>query len=94
MEISIKFGTVKSGWSIAYIEGSQVIFCNEHCISFSEDRFRLMKQCRPYHLGLQCLQKYSFWDFRCTKGKCYVCIKISCDIGLANVYMCLQLETI
>ena len=26
MEVSLKFDTVKSGWSIIYIEGSKVIF--------------------------------------------------------------------
>ena len=41
MEFSIKFDTVKSGWSIVfYIEGSQVKISNKKCyISFSEDGF-------------------------------------------------------
>ena len=38
MEFSIKFDTVKSGWSIVYIEGSQVISKTDY-ISFSEDDF-------------------------------------------------------
>ena len=29
MEFSVKFDTVKSGWSITYIEGSQVM-CSKH----------------------------------------------------------------
>ena len=27
MELSIKFDTIKSGWPIVYIEGSEVIIC-------------------------------------------------------------------
>ena len=30
MEFSIKFDTVKSGWSIVYIEGSQVIVSKKY----------------------------------------------------------------
>ena len=39
MNIS-KFDTVKPGWSIIYIEGSEVIhvISKIYCISFSEDR--------------------------------------------------------
>ena len=48
MEFPIKFDTVKSGWSIVYIEGSQVIISEKYCISFSEDWFCLGKQCRPW----------------------------------------------
>ena len=36
MEFSIKFDTVKSGWSIVYIKVSQVIFFKTYCFSFSE----------------------------------------------------------
>ena len=46
-EFAIKFDTVKSGWSIVYMEGSQVIIFKHYCISFSQDLFRLNKQCRP-----------------------------------------------
>ena len=35
MEFSIKFDTVKSGWSIIYIEVSQVIISKKYCISYS-----------------------------------------------------------
>ena len=35
MESSIKFDSVKSGWSIVYIEGSQVIISKKYHISFS-----------------------------------------------------------
>ena len=34
MEFPIKFDTVKSGWSIVYIEGSQVIISKIFYISF------------------------------------------------------------
>ena len=37
MECSIKFGTVKSGRSIVYIEGSQIIISKIILYSFSED---------------------------------------------------------
>ena len=48
MEFSIKLHTMKSGWSIEYIEGSHIIISkNKYCISFSEDRLCLSKQCRP-----------------------------------------------
>ena len=46
MEFPIKFDTVESGWSILYFEGSQAIISKQDCISFSEDRFCLSKQCR------------------------------------------------
>ena len=39
MEFPIKFDTVKLGWSIVYIEGSQVIISQKYCINFSEDCF-------------------------------------------------------
>ena len=41
MEFSIHLPTVKSGWSMVYIEGSQVIISKKYCIS-SEDRFSLL----------------------------------------------------
>ena len=44
----IKSETVKSGWSIMYIERSQVIASKTYCysISFPEDRLFLSRQCR------------------------------------------------
>ena len=47
MDFPIKFDTVKSGWSVVYIEGSQVMIFTKYCISFYENRFCLSKQCRP-----------------------------------------------
>ena len=38
--------TIKSVYSILYIEGSQVIIPKINCILFSEDRFFRRKQCR------------------------------------------------
>ena len=35
MEFPIKFDTVKSGWSIVYIEGSQIIISKKYCVSLS-----------------------------------------------------------
>ena len=46
IEFSIKLHTIKSGWSIVYIEGSPIIISPNYYISFSEDRFCLSKQCR------------------------------------------------
>ena len=69
MECSIKFDTVRSGWSIVYIEGSQVIISKKY-LSFLKINFVLAKSADPdemphyaaFHLGLHCLPKY--W-FRC-----------------------------
>ena len=47
MKFSIKFDTVKSEWSMVYIEGSWVIISKKkYCIlnSFSEDQFHPIKQ--------------------------------------------------
>ena len=52
MEISIKFDTVKSEWSIVYIEGSKVII--------KKREFRSLKQKAAFHLGLHCLPMYHF----------------------------------
>ena len=46
MEFSIKLHTVKPGWSIVKIEGSQVMISKKYCISFSKDQFCNTKQCR------------------------------------------------
>ena len=48
MGSSIKFDTVKSRWSIAYIEGSQDIISKKYWFFFTEDHFCLSKQCRPW----------------------------------------------
>ena len=47
MKFPIKVDRIKPGWSILYIEGSQVIISKTYYISFSEDRFCQSKQCRP-----------------------------------------------
>ena len=44
MEFFIKFDLVKSGWSVVYIEKSQVIILKKDCNSFSEGYFCLSKQ--------------------------------------------------
>ena len=41
MKFAIKFGTVKSGWSIAYIKGSQVILFKTYRISSPKIDFGL-----------------------------------------------------
>ena len=48
----------------------------KYCISLSEDRFCLRKQCGPdvmphfaaFHLGLHCLLRYPFRGFRSIKN--------------------------
>ena len=75
MEFSIKLHTIRSGWSIVYIEGSQVINSNKHFISFSED-FVFVNSADPdemslyaaFHLGLHCLPNYSFRGCQYLKG--------------------------
>ena len=54
MEFNIKFDTVKSGWTIQYIEMSQVIISKKYCISFSEDWFRLRKHWRTWWNSTLC----------------------------------------
>ena len=62
IEFSIKFDTVQSGWSIAYIEGSEVILSKIYYISFSEDLLLLANSAdtdempQAFHLGLHCCQ--------------------------------------
>ena len=42
MDSSFLFDAINLGWSIVYIEWSQVIIKNsKHCISFSDDHFHL-----------------------------------------------------
>ena len=75
MEFSIKFDTVKSGWSIVSNEGSQFKQV-KYYISFSEDRFVLANSADPdemphhaaFHLGLHCLPKYPFRCLWFSKG--------------------------
>ena len=64
MEFPIKFDTVESGWSIVYIEGSQVIIFIIVFLSLKIN-FVLAKSADPdemlhyaaFHLGLHCLPK-------------------------------------
>ena len=44
MDYSFWFATLNLGWSIVYIEGSQVIIYKQFCISCSEDHFCLSNQ--------------------------------------------------
>ena len=61
MEFSITLYTDTSGWSIVYIEGSQVIILKKCSTSFSEDQFCLSKQCRP----ALCFGIYiKVWDYK------------------------------
>ena len=64
MDFPIKFDTVKSGWSIVYIEGLQVNII--HVFHSLKIDFALANSADPgemqhyiaLHLGLHCLPKY------------------------------------
>ena len=69
MEFPIKFDTVKSGWSIIFIEGSQVIIFRKilyYNVFSLKINFVLPNSADPdelphyaaFHLGLHCLSKY------------------------------------
>ena len=58
----MKYDTVKSGWSIVYIEGLQVIISKKYQTSFSEDCIFLnstdpdeMPNNVAFHKGFHCL---------------------------------------
>ena len=69
MDISIKLHTIKSGWSIVYIEGSQVlIFFKKNPYFPLKIDFVLANSANPdkmphymaFHLGLHCSSKYPY----------------------------------
>ena len=65
MEFLIKFDTVKSGLSIVYIEGSQIIISTKIVFLSLKISFVLVNSVDPdemmhyaaFHLGLHCLSK-------------------------------------
>ena len=67
MDFSIKLHTIKSGWSIVYIEGVPVViskdrFCLSKANSADPDEMPLYA---AIHLGLHCLPRYllgGFWS--------------------------------
>ena len=72
MEFSIKLHIIMSEWCIVYIVGSQVIISKnivflslkiEYVIANSTDPDE-MPHNAAFHLGLHCLQKYPFRDFK------------------------------
>ena len=77
MEIPIKFDTVMSGWSIIYIEGSQVIIYRKILGFFSPKiDFVLANSTDPdemphyavFYRGLNCLLKCPYRGFWSSKG--------------------------
>ena len=76
MEFSIKFDTVKSGWSSVYIEGSQVIISTKIVFLSLKIDFVLANSVNPdemlhiaaFHQGLHCLSKYPFRGFWSSNG--------------------------
>ena len=77
MDFTIKLDIINSGWSIVYIEGSQVIIyiiiflsMKKHvvfAIVYSEDSGEML-QYAAFLLGLNGLQKYLFVGFQFYKG--------------------------
>ena len=71
MEFPLQFDTVKSGWSIVYIEGSQVIISKNILFFSLKVDFVLANSADPdemphyvaFHLSFHCLQKYRFKGF-------------------------------
>ena len=71
MDSSFWFDTINLGKSVAHIWGCQVKIFKKYRILLSEDLFSFidsvdpdeMQHCAAFHLGLHCLQKYSFRGF-------------------------------
>ena len=76
MEFSIKFDTVKSGWSIVYIEGLQVIISKNITFPSFKIDFILANNADPdkmppyvaFHQGLHCLPQFPFRGLQSSKG--------------------------
>ena len=72
MEFPIKFDIPKPGWSIVYIQGSQVIISKNIIFLSLKIGFVLansaysdeMPQYAAFHMGLHCLLKYLFRGFQ------------------------------
>ena len=70
MKFPVKFETVKSGWSIVYIEGSQVTLLSlkiDFDLANGADSDE-MPHYAAFHHGLHGLPKYPFWGFWSSKG--------------------------
>ena len=69
LDFLISIDTICMGLPTVYFKGSQVEFSELCCISAPEGCFNISKQhYAAFHLGLHCLQKYSFRGFPNTKG--------------------------
>ena len=76
MEFSIKLHTKKSGLSITYMEGSQVIIVKKILYYSLKINFVLANSDNPdemvhkvaFYLGLHCLPKFPFRGFQSPKG--------------------------
>ena len=74
MEFSIKLHTIESGWSIVYIEGSQVVISKN--IAFLSPKINLVlanstdpDDEMPHHyMGICCLLNYPFRGLQSSKG--------------------------
>ena len=76
MDFSINLHTIKSEWSIIYMEGSQVMFSKnivflslkiDFVLANSEDPNEMLHDA-AFHLGCHCLPKYLFRSSLSTKG--------------------------
>ena len=75
MEFTIEFDTIKTGCSIVYIEGSQVIISKKFVFSLKIDFVTAncadpdeMLHYAAFDLGLHCLPKYQFRGFWSKEG--------------------------
>ena len=78
MDSFFRLVLINLGWPIVYIEGSQVIISKKSFASFSGDCVFVltnsedpggMQHSAAFHLGIHCLQNYSFSGHYYTKGK-------------------------
>ena len=95
---SIWFAIMSLGWYIAHIMGSWVRIYRFSCTSVPEDWFNHDKRVDPdeiphiaaFHLGLHCLPKHPFWDFKYTKG--WYCLLLTGPEGIKHFSYSTQLS--
>ena len=96
MEFCIKLHTIKSGWSIFYIEGSKDILSHKNIVflafkndfiltQHSEDPDE-MSHCAAFHHGLHCLSKYPF-RISCLRKCAVVQINKNWERKIANIFL-------
>ena len=105
MEFYIELQTIKMGWSIVYIEGSQVIISPtppKNCIFSLKMDFVMANSVDPdemphdaaFHQGLHCLPKHLFRYFSSSKGltaKWDTAAIKHVNIGFTHVFSCINI---